>query len=133
MAEKARQRPWFGWGGYGRMFIYDRYGETRSVIDGKWIIEFGENGLLGLCSYLVLFTLPLIRFCRVIKGVLWAHPAAAPAAALATCVMLTLVNSIPNLTSSPVVAAIVGGLTVLTIPRHSNSSGKSPRMAGVLT
>src|SRR5690606_1960632 len=34
---KARERPWFGWGGFGRNRIYDEYGKDVSITDGEWI------------------------------------------------------------------------------------------------
>jgi hypothetical protein len=49
--EKAIEsgRTWFGWGGYGRSWLYDEWsGRALTVIDGRWIIEFGKRGVVGL-------------------------------------------------------------------------------------
>ena len=42
---KALQRPIFGWGGWGRNFVYDESEHRRvTVVDGMWIIALGSYG-----------------------------------------------------------------------------------------
>lgn len=41
------QRWWFGWGGYARYFRYDPLtGVPLSVMDGFWVMEFGQGGVV---------------------------------------------------------------------------------------
>ncbi len=49
LLEKAQQKYWFGWGGYGRRSVYSEFNGRRiSVADGYWIILLGAQGLVGL-------------------------------------------------------------------------------------
>ena len=61
---KAFQRPMFGWGGWGRNRVYDEYGKDLTVTDGRWIIELGQRGFVGLLSLFALLLLPLSAPCR---------------------------------------------------------------------
>lgn len=47
LLKRAREHLWFGWGTYGRNRIYNQDGEDTVIVDGAWIIEFGERGLVG--------------------------------------------------------------------------------------
>src|SRR5699024_3988850 len=38
LSAKALQRPVFGWGGWGRNRVYNKYGKDISITDGMWII-----------------------------------------------------------------------------------------------
>lgn len=70
LLEKARQRPWFGWGGYGRERRYDLQemdlglGKGSSVSDGYWIIIFGQRGLVGFLCAFGMLTLPALLAAR---------------------------------------------------------------------
>lgn len=45
--KRASERPWFGWGGYGRSRV-DAKGDTiKAASDGAWVICLGANGYLG--------------------------------------------------------------------------------------
>jgi hypothetical protein len=44
---RAQERPWFGWGTWGRNRIFDQDGIDRSVSDGYWIIMLGMQGAVG--------------------------------------------------------------------------------------
>jgi hypothetical protein len=61
---KALERPYFGWGGYGRGHIYNHRGENISVIDGAWIAIIVSDGLVGFAAYFGLLVLPPILAWR---------------------------------------------------------------------
>lgn len=44
LLDRAREKPVFGWGGWGRNRVYDENGEDISVTDGRWVILFGQGG-----------------------------------------------------------------------------------------
>lgn len=48
----ALERPWFGWGGWGRHYPVDPMsGERLAIVnDSLWIIVFSTNGFFGLAS-----------------------------------------------------------------------------------
>jgi hypothetical protein len=58
LLEHAWQRPWFGWGRYGRGRVYDeRTGRDTSVTDGYWIITITTNGIIGFLAQFGLLAL----------------------------------------------------------------------------
>jgi len=49
--ERAEQRFFFGWGGWGRNRIYDEQtGKDISVTDGRWIQTLGTKGVFGFIA-----------------------------------------------------------------------------------
>ena len=119
MARRALERPLFGWGGWGRSRPLDDRGRYATFTDGRWIIVLGQQGLVGLVAFVGLFAVPLIRFSRNHRGAVWADPAFAPAGAIATVVLLTFVNNLPNATINPVIALAAGGIVVVKISRST--------------
>ncbi len=62
---KARERIWFGWGGWGRNFVYhEESGENLSVIDGYWIIRLGTRGVVGFVGAFGLLLAPILSIAR---------------------------------------------------------------------
>ncbi|MBL4915901.1 hypothetical protein [Szabonella alba] len=62
---RAQEKPWFGWGGYGRALILDPItGRILSVPDGQWIIVLGTYGWAGYVAEFGLLTLPLFLLAR---------------------------------------------------------------------
>lgn len=65
---RANERPWFGWGTWGRNRVYDpATGEDLSVTDGAWIITLGAFGWLGYIAMMGLITYPVIVLMRVVS------------------------------------------------------------------
>jgi len=56
---RANEKPFFGWGGWGRAMIFNETGKMTSTVDGHWIIVFGSLGwtgylgTFGLLAYVV--------------------------------------------------------------------------------
>lgn len=62
LSERAREKIWFGWGGYNRCNVWDvDYGVNRSVIDGYWVGRFGTSGVIGLIGPFALMLFPVLR------------------------------------------------------------------------
>ena len=58
---RAAEKPWFGWGGWGRNLIREATsGNIVSIPDGRWIIVFGTFGWLGYLCEMGLLALPVI-------------------------------------------------------------------------
>lgn len=72
LTEKALKRQWFGWGGFGRTFLWNDEGETTSVPDGEWIITLGVAGIFGFVFHFGALLIPIWvawrRFDRVPKA-----------------------------------------------------------------
>ncbi len=62
---RAMEKPWFGWGGYGRNLILDPIdGHILSIPDGGWIIVLGAFGWMGYAAQFGLLVLPLLLLGR---------------------------------------------------------------------
>ena len=69
LLKKARQRPWFGWGEYGRNELYGDGGEVVSVTDGEWIIALGISGFVGFFATFGLLLLPVFIAGRRLRKI----------------------------------------------------------------
>ncbi len=107
---RAQERPWFGWGGYGRNFMHNPIsGEMSNIADGLWIITLGMNGWLGYLAEFGLTALPLLALAREVfvrHGVVIARTTAALALILAA----NLVDLLPNATHIPFTWLMAGAL-----------------------
>jgi hypothetical protein len=63
----AMERPWFGWGTFGRNQVYSEWGKVETVTDGQWIIVLGCFGYVGHVLYFTILLLPLLRWLRSYK------------------------------------------------------------------
>jgi hypothetical protein len=92
---RACERLFFGWGTYGRSFIYDTDGKVISITDGEWIIVLGISGIagfivsFGVLLWPVVWTRRRLRKCR--NDVNLSH-----LAGLALILALVTVDLIPN-------------------------------------
>ena len=65
LSARAREKLYFGWGGYMRAHIWDmEFGINRSVVDGYWVGRFGTQGIFGLIGPFSLMLFPVIRVAR---------------------------------------------------------------------
>lgn len=61
LLERASEKPFFGWSGWGRSLVRDaETGEILTIPDGRWIIVFGSFGWLGYIAEFGLLALPLL-------------------------------------------------------------------------
>ena len=67
MLARARERPAFGWGSYGRNFVFDTYGRI-SVPDGYWILTLGQLGVTGFTVAFGLLLVPIVITRRRLKS-----------------------------------------------------------------
>lgn len=66
--EKARERPWFGWGGWARGHVWNKRGEDVSVLDGGWL-EMLQWGIVGLGTHMGLLLIPVLMALRKIDKI----------------------------------------------------------------
>lgn len=108
---RAQERPWFGWGGYGRNFMHDPVsGEMINIADGLWIIILGMNGWLGYIAQFGLTGLPLLALGWLVLnrgGV----QVARTTAGLALILAANMVDLLPNATHIPFTWLMAGALT----------------------
>jgi hypothetical protein len=110
LLRKAVERPWFGWGWWGRKRVFDAQGTDLTVTDGEWIIHLGQGGIL---KFLISFGLLLYPVWRVNK-LLRTHPQRPQAEVLTTAALLLAVlgvDLIPNATSNGFGYVLAGSLS----------------------
>lgn len=94
--ERAFERPMFGWGGFDRIFVFDKEsGDELSTLDGFWLITYAAGGVLGFIARFGLLTWPVWLAFRRIRRV----PAKADQILLATLGVATAmiaVDLLPN-------------------------------------
>ncbi|HEX2676951.1 MAG TPA: hypothetical protein VHM19_09935 [Polyangiales bacterium] len=128
---KGAERPWFGWGGFGRERMYDPItGKDLTVQDGQWVIVYGQ---LGICGFLLFYGVMLtpgillaFRMNRIPK-----HSDRALLAGFAFITSLCAVNSLPNMYLPVLPFFLSGGLVALAIelPKHSAAAERKERAA----
>jgi hypothetical protein len=132
LGEKARERLWFGWGGWNRNRVYEEnwLGEwvDVSVTDSLWIIAFGIRGVVGLYSITTALLLPPLLFTFKYPPKIWFHPQVAPAAVLSVCVCLYMLDSVFNSMYNPIFLLISGGLTELVNSSNIGKMGNKGKM-----
>ncbi len=113
LAEKALQRPVFGWATWGKSRVYDDQGQDISVTDGLWIITFGNHGLVGLISLTLAVLMPVFLLLRYYPARHWTHPQLAPAVVLCVLLGLYMVDNLLNAMINPIFMVASGGITGL--------------------
>lgn len=112
LLERADQRPWFGWGGFGRNRVYDEYtGKDLSITDGTWVIIIGSNGWAGYIATFGLLCLPMVAAWRRSARL---TPASA---ALSLILAVNLLDLLPNSSLTPLTWLMAG--TLARRPRRS--------------
>ncbi|MGF1469595.1 MAG: hypothetical protein ACFCGT_26025 [Sandaracinaceae bacterium] len=96
LLERARERFWFGWGGYERNLIYDEYsGDNISVTDGDWVINIGVRGIVGFLGLYSLMTFPLMLSVFRVRR-LWLRQDRILYNALAVSAAVLIADLVPN-------------------------------------
>ncbi|NCJ08396.1 O-antigen ligase domain-containing protein [Synechococcales cyanobacterium C] len=130
LAERAREQPVFGWGGWGRARVYDERGKDRSVTDSLWIIAFGNYGAVGLLSLMSALLLPVLGlFFWRFSDLDWGCPQAAPVAVLGVLLLLYVLDCLVNAMINPVFILMAGGLSgLVSQPRHQSVPQRRKRV-----
>lgn len=103
---RAAERPWFGWGSWGRNHLFDpATGRMLTVSDGRWIIVLGVFGWLGYLAEFGLLALPLVWL-----GLRHAAAAAPQAAVLALILGANMIDLLPNASLIPFTWLVAGAL-----------------------
>jgi hypothetical protein len=109
LLERASQRFLFGWGRYGRSFIYDADGNETSQTDGWWAITIGEFGFIGFLAQFGLLALPVFTAARALR---FAESAKDKIflSALALILAINIFDLLPNSSIRPWTWLIAGAL-----------------------
>ncbi|UWR57345.1 hypothetical protein [Phaeobacter inhibens] len=110
MLDRAADKPWFGWGGWGRNLVRNlESGEIESIPDGRWILVFGTFGWVGYIAEMGLLAGPLVLLWQQVRrhAASTLSPFAAP---LALMLAATLVDMLLNATLTPVTWLCAGSV-----------------------
>ncbi|MEM9843203.1 MAG: hypothetical protein AAF965_00245 [Pseudomonadota bacterium] len=95
---RALQKPYFGWGGWGRSRVVDERGLDVTVADGLWVIVLGERGWAGYIGYFGILTAPLLLLARVARR----RPVPHTTTAMGLIMVMNLIYLVPNSALSPI-------------------------------
>lgn len=108
LIERALERPYFGWSGWGRNRVY-RNSRDITVTDGQWVIVFGYHGAVGFLFYYMILIYPIILAFKNYKYV----EDEKHRIYLVTLVIILgigIVDSVPNTGMMPVHLLLAGAL-----------------------
>ncbi len=106
LLDRALEKPFFGWGGWGRSRVYNDFGKDISVTDGLWIIIIGRLGWLGYICFFALLTVPIFFLAHVARR----KEIPAETMALALIMAGNLIYIVPNSTVNPMGWLMAGAL-----------------------
>lgn len=109
LLERAMERPWLGWGSWGRNQIYDPITGEELIADGRWVIAIGFYGWIGFIAEMGLLAAPI--FVMVLRyGTLHAAGLSTLAGATALILSVNILDLLPNATLTPLTWLLSGGL-----------------------
>ena len=109
LLSRAVERPFFGWGDWGRNRLFDALGNDISVTDGKWILELGIHGFVGFFMYYSILITPLFYANRAIRYIQEKNQQYY-FSTMAIILFVSLVDSIPNTSMGPIQLLLAGVL-----------------------
>ena len=110
LLERARIKPLFGWGSWGRNHVHNAIdGTILTVTDGRWIITFGVYGWFGYLAEFGLLSIPLLLLWREAR---LADPGefSSFVGPLSLLLAINLFDLLPNATLTPITWIISGAL-----------------------
>jgi hypothetical protein len=110
LAERAMERPWFGWGAWGAYRVNDEHGKDV-ITDSLWIIRFGQAGWMGIIGLGCMLLLPMLLVCFDWRVQLWTHPLVAPVVVLGMVVTMYMFDHLMNGMVNPIFMLAAGAVT----------------------
>lgn len=115
IVEKARKRPLFGWGDWGRWRIYNDEGEDITISDSLWAIIYGRNGVIGLLSLYGFLLLPIILNVIKIPVNKWLSEKYSSKTLLSFMCYMYVLDSLLNACVNPFFALCAGASVITEI------------------
>jgi hypothetical protein len=110
LSAKAREKPWFGWGGWNNNRVVEEETGNYYITDSLWIITFGTAGMINLAALTIMLLLPMMLILKDYRVELWSHPMIAPSVVLAMISMLYMFDHLLNAMVNPIFMLAVGGV-----------------------
>jgi hypothetical protein len=132
LVDRARERPWFGWAGYGRALVATNDYGAVTVQDSLWVIAFGNHGTVGLVSLFTGMLLPVLAlFWSRYPARLWFKPEVAPTAVVTVGLLLYMIDCILNAMTNPIYIFAAGGIAGLALKPREKLKKKVMRSPSV--
>jgi len=106
LLSRALERPFFGWGGFGRNMVFDEFGVERSITDGHWIIVVGEGGWARYLAEFGLLCMPAVVAAFAYHKSRFGFETTG----LMLMLVANLIDLIPNASITPVTWLVVGSI-----------------------
>jgi hypothetical protein len=123
LLEKALQRPWAGWGWWARNRVYGAEGNDTTVTDGLWVILLGEGGILKFAIVYGAMLIPIWLAGRAAARAGFAKDELELLATLAMMLVVTGIDTLPNVTSNGIPYLMAGALAGVSV-RALRSRGR---------
>jgi len=105
---KANEKPFLGWGSWGRNRVHDENGADITITDGKWIIQFGMFGWLGYLSLFGIFAAAVMQARVGVRGPV--TRARIVLAGLTLLLAANLIDLLPNSSLLPLTYLMAGSI-----------------------
>lgn len=102
LLDRANDRPFFGWGIWGRNHIYNEMGQRISTTDGRWARVMGTHGWIGYIAMFGILTLGTIYITNFVNLVPF------QTLALASILTLNLLDLLTNSSVTPLTWLMAG-------------------------
>jgi hypothetical protein len=110
LIHQAMKQPVFGWGGWGRSRIFNKYGQDVSVTDGLWIIYLGQYGTVGVAAFLSIFLPAGFVFLWRYPPRKWIEPGLIAQSAVLCIIAIYTIDCLLNAFINSVFVVALGGL-----------------------
>lgn len=105
----ANERPFFGWGSWGRNRVYDEnMGRDLVITDGRWIGTMGTYGWAGYLAEFGLLALPILLLMRINRRD--GYAVSGGTAALSLIYAINIFDLLPNSPLTPWTWLLAGSL-----------------------
>jgi hypothetical protein len=107
----ALEKPFFGWGGWGRNRVYDpKTGEDITVADGKWVLTIGIRGWIGFLAEYLMMILPIWVAYRAHRSMMYESKDSKLLAVHSLITAIILIDQMPNASITPFYLLLSGAL-----------------------
>jgi len=122
---RANEQALFGWGIWGRGFIYDARGYLTSVTDGQWVLLMNVSGWVGYLLSFGLLCLPTLVCLR--PGMM--SRVGPEVVFLSAVLSANLLDLIPNTTLEPITWLLAGAMAGSVMSKVRAGSARERRSA----
>ncbi len=106
LLSRAQERPFFGWGGFGRNMVFNEFGVEQTITDGYWIIVVGEGGWARYLAEFGLLCMPAVVAAFAFRKSQFGFETTG----LMLMLVANLIDLIPNATITPLTWLVVGSI-----------------------